>query len=354
MGLPGKIVAGNNTTPIGRALVFISTSSKLYSTYTNNDGTFSLEAAEGVQELHIQTGSGTMFRTNTSVTIQSGQTTSLPSPLRLNQVATLAYYPGDYDKIESILIDSLGYTATRLNPGELQSLSVLSNYNAVFIDCGEHEVFVNAGTDEALGNYVAGGGSLYISDLSLNFLIGINNFGGCGTQRQYGFIPDSTMCSTAVGTQMTINDANIVSPELQYYLGANTMDISYDLDAWEVVQSADNSFWQVMITNPVNNAPLFMRTNRYTNNNNPPNFTVGTRDTGFVTICHQMTGGTAPITITVSTSELASHLAHGDSEGPCDNNNKSGWIYYTTFHNEHNGMISSEVKRIMEFTILNL
>jgi hypothetical protein len=80
---------------------------------------------------------------------------------------------------------------------------------------------------------------------------------------------------------------------------------------------------------------------------------VGQQDPDHVTLCHTLEDG-KKLTITVSTAEAAAHIAHGDSTGMCNNPNDSGWIYFTTFHNEHNGLINEDMKRILEYMILNL
>lgn len=350
--ITGKVVSPNNRTPIRHALVFISTPKNLYTTYTDTEGNFSLTAAEGAQELHIQTGNGDKFRTILPVTIIANQTTALTDLARLNLVANLAYLSGSFDKIESILIDSLGYNAQSINQVSIQNIAGLVNYDAVFIDCGAYNAFVSTNTDTALGNFVAAGGSLYLSDYSMNFLTGQNALTDCQVPRYYGFIPDSTVCSRRTGSVSVVPQANIVSPELQYYLGKTTMSISYNLGSWERIQAIDNNYWETMVTDPADNSPLLIRTHQYTNSNNLPQF-VGTRDSSLVTICHHMPSGNT-ITITVNANSLADHLAHGDTEGMCNNTSNAGWIYFTTFHNEHNGQISEDVKHILEFMILNL
>ncbi len=350
--ITGKVVTPNNRTPVRHALVFISTAKNLYSTYTDTEGNFSLTAAEGPQELHIQTGNGDKFRTILQVNVVANQTTALSDLARLNLVANLAYLAGSFDKIESILIDSLGYNAQSLNQYSIQNIAGIVNYDAVFINCGSYNTFVSTNTDTTLANYVAAGGSLYVSDFSMNFLTGLNALTDCQVPRYSGFIPDSTVCSRRTGTTSVVPQANIVSPELQYYLGKNTMSISYNLGGWERIQAIDNNYWETMVTDPADNSPLLIRTHNYTNSNNLPQF-VGTRDSSMVTICHQLPSG-HPITITVNANALPAHLAHGDSVGMCNNTSNAGWIYFTTFHNEHNGQISEDVKHILEFMILNL
>jgi len=351
--ITGKVVSPNNRTPIRYALVFISTAKKLYSTHTDINGNFSLTAAAGTaQELHVQTGNGDKFRSIIQVDVIANQTTPLSDMIRLNQVGNFAYLAGSFDKIENILIDSLGYNAQSINSTSIQNIAGISNFDVLFINCGAYNAYENSNIDSAFSNFVSGGGSLYLSDYSMDFLTGQNALTACQVPRYYGFIPDSTVCSRRTGAVSVVPNAQIISPELQYYLGKDSMSISYNLGSWERIQSIDNNFWQTMVTDPIDNSPLLIRTNQYNNgNNNAP--LVGSRDTSHVTICHQLGNGTS-ITITVNANAVADHLAHGDSIGACNNPYQSGWIYFTTFHNEHNGQISEDVKHILEFMILNL
>lgn len=351
--ITGKVVSPNNRTPIRYALVFISTAKKLYSTYTDLNGNFSLTAAAGTaQNLHVQTGNGDKFRSVILVDVVANQTTPLTDLLRLNQVGNFAFLAGSYDKIENILIDSLGYNAQSINSTNIQYIAGISNFDVLFINCGAYNAFVSPNTDTALSNFVSGGGSLYLSDFSMEFLTGQSALTDCQVPRYNGFIPDATVCSRRTGGVSVVPNAQVVSPELQYYLGKDSMRISYNLGSWERIQAIDDNFWQTMVTDPTDNSPLLIRTNQYNNGNINLPF-VGSRDTSQVTICHQLGNGNS-ITITVDANAVAAHIAHGDSMGMCNNPYQSGWIYYTTFHNEHNGQVSEDVKHILEFMILNL
>lgn len=357
----GKVVAGNNTRPVNHALVFISAGSKLYYTYSDRQGNFSLKAPAGSQKLHIQTGDGSMFRTVIPVDIIASQTIVVPSTsVRLLQVATLAYVAGNYDKIEQLLIDSMGYAATALSPLDLQNINTLIQYDAIFLNCGSNNSSsVSASTDQALGDYVANGGSLYVSDWAVAYLMGqtLTSSSPCGVPKSFGFIPDSTLCSRRTGSMGMFYGTQIVSTDLQQYMGKTTMDINYDLGSWEKIQSIDNSFWETMIKENGTNLPLLVRTNNYTNPNAGNLPRIGNVDSNYVTICHvqqDSTGTSTSITISISINDLATHLAHGDHVGECNNPNSAGRIYFTTFHNEPNGLISPDVKSILEFMILNL
>jgi hypothetical protein len=351
----GKVVAANMQTPISRALVFVNTASNTYLTYTNQDGEFQLGVPAGEQELRIQTGKGNHFRTIVNITVEPNQTLVLNESLKLNQVASFAYLAGSYDKIEAILRDSLGYQATPLYATDFQNLASLARFDAIFLNCGATNVLVSGITDYLLSQYVALGGSIYASDFSMNFIDGTTNSLPCPIQRDYGFIPDSTVCSKRNGVVSMVTGAAITSNDLGLFLNKSNIDLVFNLNGWEKIQYVDESYWEVLVRDTTNQAALLIRTNQFENPfGGAPNVTVGTTDTSHVTICHQTGLNNQTVTLTVSTSSLQSHLAHGDVIGPCNNPNNTGWVYFTSFHNEHNGRINSDTKKILEYMILNL
>ena len=103
--------------------------------------------------------------------------------------------------------------------------------------------------------------------------------------------------------------------------------------------------------NPFSQAPMLMRTTNFTNSTSG-SISIGSNN-NMVTICHKPQGS-APVTITIPSADLAMHLAHGDSQGSCSSANGAGRIYYTTFHTQPNGLISPDMKHILDYIILNL
>jgi hypothetical protein len=271
----------------------------------------------------------------------------------LNQVANLAYIPGEFDKIERLLIDSLGYTATMIHTNDFQNVGLIAQYDAIFINCANSiSLNMNPFYDQTLATYVANGGSLYTSDWAVKCLIGEVTSLPCPIERTGGFIADSLLCTRRTGQITTISNALITSPSLQAYLNKTQMIVGYDLSIWEQVKSHNANFWEVMVTDP-NNTPLLLRTNLYSNNTRGT-VHIGTNSNNeWITICHKPAGST-PVTITINTNALAAHLAHGDAIGECGNEDESGRIYFTTFHNEFNGHVSPDVINILQYMILNL
>ncbi len=356
--ISGKIVAANHTSPIKNATVFTYNNGKVYITHTDMTGSFVLEAPAGNRHLTIQSGDGSMFRTEMDVVVTEGQTTQVSSQaVNLQQVATLAYIPGTFDKIENILVDSLGYTATSITWSMLSNISNISGYDAIFLNCTSESNMpqVTGPTDITLGDYVANGGSLYVSDWAVRALVGqhLNASDPCSIERWGGFIADSLLCVRKTGIVSTVSNAPIVSTSLQAYLNKTTIDeIVYNLVAWEKINYLDASFWETMVTDPTGN-PLLIRTNEYTN---PTKGTINignAGNSGYSQVCVTVAGG-QHITLSVKNADVASLLAAGATSGTCNNENGAGRIYYTTFHNEPNGLIGPDMKNIQEYVILNL
>ena len=350
--ITGKVVTPNNKTAVRNAVVFIADGATVYSTYTDVNGSFSLEAPSGQRVLNIQSGTGKIFRTTMNVTVEAQKTTAVAvNPVQLTQVASLAYVLGTFDKIQTILMDSLGYTATMINSNDLHFANTVSQYNAIFINCSSN-VPVDYVQDSVLANYVANGGSLYVSDYAVSALTGTWNSGTCPGMRAWGFIPDNKLCTERIGPVTIINNAPIVSPFLQTYLNKTTMNIKYDLVQWEMIQNYDTAFWEVLVKHPATQKPLLIRTSNFTNAS-AGTIPIGSSNNNYVTICHKPQG-TTPVTITIPLAMLTAHLAHGDSIGSCNSTNGAGRIYFTTFHNEPNGLISPDMKNILDYIILNL
>lgn len=349
----GKVFAKNGVKTIGGALLFtLGNDGQMYNTYSAADGTFVLEAPTGMRNVQIQTGTGENFRTEISVEVKENQTTTLPADSsKLNQIATMAYVDGTYDEIEDIIV-SLGYTATQISYADLQNMTTISQYDIIFLNCGSRPNNITAADQvvyDNLGTFVSNGGSLYASDWSVAYLVGgAQNTTMCNASG--GFIPDSKLCSQNTGSS-GILQAMIPNTNLSTALGFSTLDINYDLGAWQKIINYDPTYWDVLVSNPVN-GPLMIRTNQYTNPN-APNVNVGTStNNNFITICHNPSGNN-PITITINQNAWAAHQAHGDTLGACSGNATSGNIFFTTFHNHANGNIGNS-GLILQYIILNL
>lgn len=358
----GKVIAVNGTTPIPNAKIFIDIAGDVYLTNSNKSGVFSLNAPAGTHLLNVQTGNGAIFRSQYNITIEKGQTTTVPDgTLKLTQAANLAYIAGSWDQIESVIIDSLGYTADELQMTDLDNLTTLQNYSGLFLNCGKPGA-MDSLKYENLKQFVIDGGSIYASDYAVEYLTGDGNAKYTSSHKNNhppktncvgdvgGFINDTTLCTDKVGYTCT-RTANILASDLVAYLGTNTVDVTYDLTSWEVIQQI-TSPWEVLLEDPLTWGPLAARMTA--NGSNMGAFKL--MEQGWVTICHIPPGNpNNPQTITISVNALPAHLAHGDSEGSCQSGGSSGGnIYFTTFHNHVQGSVSQDVQHMLEYFVLNL
>lgn len=362
--IKGQVFAENGTTAIPLANVFIDYQGHIIMTQTASDGSFTIVAPEGDHILHIQTGNGNIFRTHLNVSVVRNKTTTPETAdLKLQQVANLAYISGSYDRIEDI-IESLGYEATQINSSDLENLSLIEEYAAIFVNCGTNNY--NETIWNNMEEYVSNGGCLYISDWAVNLLIGqpaksestINRHAFVNPKsnktdcpaRTGGFISTDQLCTQKLGPAMTINNASVVNQELIDWLEKDSIDVEYDLGSWEVIQVLGD-MWEVLIYDYSNEGygPLAVRTtfensNKIMQKNN---------NDGWITICHYPPGNPDnPQTITISVSAWPAHEAHGDHIGPCEGS--GGTIIYTSFHNHPGENICPDIEKILEYFIINL
>lgn len=351
----GKVTTNNNLKPVGGALVFVfDDKNEVHYTYTNSNGDFSLKSPIGNREIHIQTGGGSNFRTKVDVNVIQNQTIDLDQSLtKLTQVASMAYVSGSYDNIEDIVM-GIGYNIDLITYNDLNDYTLMSQYDIIFLNCGSRPT--NSINDNAvytnLAKYVTNGGSLYASDWDVAYLTGGNrNSTGCNMPG--GFIPDSTICTTNNGSSGIIS-SQITSNALGNALNFFTIDIDYDLSGWERISMYDNTFWEVLVKNPINNEALMITTNSFHDANLEDTPVGNSNNSGWITICHQTLDSNNPyITITINQNAWAAHQAHGDTLGSCSGSTNSGRIFYTTFHNHANANIGNSAL-ILQYIILNL
>jgi hypothetical protein len=352
--ITGKVMAQNGTKPIGGASVFtFDDKYKIYYTTSDADGNFTLEAPVGNHTINIQTGNGSNFRTEISATIKNNETLSLDaSQTKLNQVAKIAYVKGAYDKIEDI-IQTLGYTATEITNTDLGNLTTIAQYDIIFLNCGSRNNYSSnpalySVIDTNLATFVANGGSIYASDWDVSYLVGgTSNTNNCSLAG--GFVPDTKLCSKNIGSVGTLG-ATVTNTGLTTALGFNTLNIDYDLGAWQKIINYDPTYWEVLVKETSTNDALMIRTNHFTATGTPTT-PIGTTTT-FTTVCITLPGN-IQISISVPQILVPYLVALGATVGPCSGSANSGYIYYTTFHNHATGNIGN-AGVILQYVILNL
>lgn len=296
--IKGTVLSQNLNKPIKNALVYADSKNSSYSTRSGVDGKFVLKVPVGQHTIYIETGDGTIFQNSFEVNTTSEGDLEIPvSESRLECRGQLAYIVGAYDQIQTVIQDTLGFAITQIQTADLETPGTWQQYDAIFINCGATPVLSTNGYTN-LGAFVSNGGSLYVSDFALDYLLGYYD-GSCAPVG--GFIDDTKLCGSKTGTSGVIAGCPVVNPALQFILGATNIDLTYDLSGWERVTNYDNTFWNAWVVDPQGN-PLLLQTNQYNDGS-----------------------GSAP-----------------------------GNIYYTTFHNEANSVNSDVADEILEYIIVNI
>lgn len=292
----GTVKTPNQQNAVPNAVVKMTLNGVDYTTRTAVDGSFALEVPAGAHTLNIYTGNGDLFHTEVGLNLATGEQKTLdPDETTLTQVGQLAFVHGQWDAIENV-ITSLGYSITELQSIDFLNFANLSLFDAIFINCAAEDLTTDAQYAN-LGQFVTEGGSLYISDYAVSYLLGT----GTDCARAMGFIDDATLCTSRVGPGTMASNAVFAPSDLQEYMQMDSIGIDYDTFEWEQVMSVDTSFWEVLISHNTY-GPLLLRTNQFSN----------------------------------------------------DTNGLQGNIYFTTFHNEAATESTPEVASIMQFLILNL
>jgi hypothetical protein len=370
----GVIYSGNGEVPLAAVKVFVDVEGEVYLTQTDKAGKFSLSCPAGDHLLYMHSGDGKLFFNTTNISVKTGQTSTLSGGSTvLTQQGALAYIPGYYDDIQSI-VTFLGYSIDEIAVPDLLDLNTLEQYDAIFLNCGmdgqlEGQMYQN------LETYLSGGGSLYASDFAVEYLTGDGNINNmtphhhdnveefelhktCVSQ-QGGFVPNNMLCTQKQGVSGMLNNVDVVDNDIQLVVGNNNMDINYNLGGWEVIRNLGSEF-DVLIDDNTNYGPLAVRSNgtapwaqSSSGGNNNGGGNNGNSNNQFVTICHIPPGNPGnPQTITISVNALQAHLDHGCYVGSCQGD--GGQVFYTTFHNSPQSGVSQDVTNILQYFIMNL
>jgi hypothetical protein len=133
---------------------------------------------------------------------------------------SLAYVPGDYDSIETVL-GNLGF-----EPTEVTTLAGtdLSQFQMLFLNC---TTFPEVGVGPDLAAYVTNGGTLYASDWAYEYV-------EQAFPSAIDFLPDPKIGSS---TQFPVT-ATVLDPDLAFALGSDLAQIQFDLDIWVLIDAA--------------------------------------------------------------------------------------------------------------------
>jgi hypothetical protein len=140
-------------------------------TKSDKNGFFQLQLPVGNHYLIMITGDGSKFRL--VVSVSNDPVVSLNNIASvLIQVGAIAYVEVDYDDIQTIIHDSLGYAIIQIQPTDFRNLNYLKKNDVIFMNCGLQFNFLDSSEYVNVREYVINGGSLYGSDWAVGYLTG--------------------------------------------------------------------------------------------------------------------------------------------------------------------------------------
>lgn len=158
----------------------------------------------------------------------------LMSPLFIfaqTPTSKLAVTPKGYDDMGQVL-EKLGYGATEITIKNLEDQSVLSKYDAIYINCSNSVSYADDTAVTAIKSYVQNGGTIYASDWASTVIDkafpGKINFYGSSDKKSYS--------ASQVGNEGE-QTAKVVDSGLQAILGKKEVKVNFDMGSWAVIDS---------------------------------------------------------------------------------------------------------------------
>ena len=209
----GIVTAADGVTRIGFATVSLA-STGTPSTTADVQGAYTLGGVPtGSQSLRAKKGN---FEILFTVNVTENATTTAPTA-KLASIGKLAFVPGIWDSIQTIVRDQLGNPMDQLTASQLGTTSTLNQYRMIFLNCGlDTGPAFSSSTIAALLAWVRAGGTLYASDYAMDYVQAMLP----GDIQQLEYSPSQTITAT-------VSDAG-----LQSFIGKSTASIRYDLSAW--------------------------------------------------------------------------------------------------------------------------
>ncbi len=217
---------------------------------TDEEGYYHLTSLRDglVYTVYVQYGSTVLDQYD--VDLSGGGDVVVPDPTCGGSVSgDVAVVTGDFDDMAAVL-QAVGITSFTIIDGRdsaglvefLRSSANLAPYQAVYFAGGHVEedvVYDTDGSDVAgdvpavlasIHDYVTGGGKVVASDWSYDVIEQV-------WPDKVDFHGDDAVPNAAqLGVPMNVN-ANVVDDGLTTAVGASTMQVNFDLDAWPVVES---------------------------------------------------------------------------------------------------------------------
>ncbi len=229
----------------------------VYESWSQDDGTFAIEGIPAPQTgLQVRAEKGGFVYTWDNVNVY----TLADAPDGTNVTASIdcqelvpdddrryLVVQGTFDKIEQVL-GRMGLTNVDLlegvpmDPSELWSTAAfgnyetLSNYDAVFVNCGISEtdlvLGLNGAVKENLKRYIREGGSLYVSDWAYDLVEQV-------WPDRINFLGDDTVNSDAEHGEDGNYGTDVLHDGLAEYVGATNVTIGFTFGNFAIVSALD-------------------------------------------------------------------------------------------------------------------
>jgi len=216
------------------------------STTTDTDGKWTLDelAPNMDYEVYVQVGHDVLDQFVVTLADADG---TLPDPQCTGNAAlNVAVITGSFDELEPLL-QAIGVTGVKVIDGQsgseitdfLTDPVAMSEYDVVLFDGGAREdgvIYGSGPVDQVKQNvhdYVDQGGIVFASDWAYDVVEQI-------WPDEMDFYGDDTVPNAAQVGDVAVVDAKVIDHALSQALGTDSVDVTYDLPVWPVIESVSS------------------------------------------------------------------------------------------------------------------
>jgi hypothetical protein len=280
LSLSGRVCNPATHTWLPNALVYTHLYDQYHVIYdsrsatTDADGRWTLTdlVADKAYQVYVQVGHDIIDEFQ--VTLSDADATVPDPPCTGTAELNIAVITGSFDELQPLL-ESLGMTGVRVIDGQagseitdfLTDPTAMSEYDVIFFDGGAREDGVIYGSGpvdtvkDDLKSYVQAGGVVFATDWSYDMVE--QTWPG-----ELEFYGDDTVPDAAQVGDVGVVKATVTDNDLELSLGADQVDVNYDLPVWPVIESTKNDVttyltgdapWRVGLeTGTVKDSPLLV------------------------------------------------------------------------------------------------
>jgi hypothetical protein len=227
--------------------------------YSDRDGYWYMEELPGEREYTFYVQHGDTILDEQTVWVGDGETVRFDEPDCFDPLQLdVAVITGDYDDFQLVL-NNMGFANYQLidglTEGEVSDFlgdaDAMAQFDIIFFNGGfteENVIYVTEDeetgempdstlTDAAMANiraYVEGGGSIYASDWAYDVV-------ELGWPDRIDWVGDDAVTDAAQLGEYDLINAAVSDASMASFLGANYIEVEYDLPVWPPIQSVSDS-----------------------------------------------------------------------------------------------------------------